>query len=186
MEVSVSSLLGDLLCTSKTRWGCNVSTVERIVSHLNFNGLSVVSSHRLARLPILEPCNIALRLDQLWPAWLPRSLASSLPHSQVIQVFIFVVVLHNFLWNSENYILIFFFCLQLTIKSEYVALAISPDHVHSIKNLYKAFSQLFESQDGENQDGPSVVPPVSASTPASEAYSGDTGMHDLKSAYYVS
>lgn len=89
MEVSVSSLIGNLMCTSRTRWGCNVSSVERIVSHLTFKGLSLVSSHRLARQPLLEPCDMEFRLELLWPAWLPRSLLSSLPHSQVILVFNF-------------------------------------------------------------------------------------------------
>lgn len=81
--MSVVSLDGDLMCTSRTRWGCNVSAVERIACHLSCKGLSLVSSHHLARQLLLEPCNMNLRLELLWPTWLPRSLHNSLPHTQV-------------------------------------------------------------------------------------------------------
>ncbi|KAK3912926.1 Vacuolar protein sorting-associated protein 13B [Frankliniella fusca] len=151
MEISVASLDGELKCTSRTRWGCNASAVERIVCHLTMKGLCCSSSHRLAKQLLLEPCNLQFRLELLWPVWLPRSLINSLPHT------------------------------QLTIQSEYFSMTISPEHVLSLHNLCNAYLPIISSASNTHQSVSSVLhvsPSTPASdTHSSETDYVDTEQH---------
>lgn len=153
MEVSVASLDGELKCTSRTRWGCNASAVERIVCHLNVKGLCCSSSHRLARQLLLEPCNMQFRLELLWPAWLPRCLLTSLPHT------------------------------QLTIQSEYFSMTISPEHLLALKNLYNAYLPFIRSPSNMNPADVSSSLHMSPSIPASDTHSSETDFVDTEQHY---
>ncbi|KAJ1522739.1 hypothetical protein ONE63_001898 [Megalurothrips usitatus] len=154
LELSVASLCGDLMCTSRTRWGCNVSVVERIVCHLNSNGLCLAASHSLSRQLLLQPCNVEFRLELLWPSWLPRSLIHSLPHT------------------------------QLTIQSEYVALVVSPDIIKSLTSVCKAYKPYLTRNvvDGNQADIVSTQY-KSPSTPGSEVQSNETDSVDTEQPY---
>lgn len=154
LELSVASLCGDLMCTSRTRWGCNVSVVERIVCHLNSNGLCLAASHSLSRQLLLQPCNVEFRLELLWPSWLPRSLIHSLPHT------------------------------QLTIQSEYVALVVSPDIIKSLTSVCKAYKPYLTRNvvDGNRADIASTQY-KSPSTPGSEVQSNETDSVDTEQPY---
>lgn len=57
--------------------------------------------------------------------------------------------------------------------------------MRSIKNVYKAFLQLIESQDDENQVGFISPQHMLTSTPASEAYSSETGLYQTVYYSYV-